>query len=47
MGIDRKEIVGMFQQDKISIAAKIDYFRGKFVGDKLRENLEEKFRDAK
>ena len=30
--------------DKISIAVKIDYFKGKFIGDKLRKELEEKFR---
>ena len=30
--------------DKISIAAKIDYFRGKFIGDRLRKELEEKFK---
>lgn len=30
--------------DKISIAAKVDYFKGKFIGDKLREDLEEKFK---
>jgi len=30
--------------DKISIAAKVDYFKGKFVGDKLRKKLEERFR---
>lgn len=29
--------------DKISIAAKVDYFKGKFIGDKLRKELEEKF----
>lgn len=29
--------------DKISIAAKVDYFRGKFIGDKLKEELEKKF----
>ncbi|MBI2541844.1 hypothetical protein HYV80_03995 [Candidatus Woesearchaeota archaeon] len=29
--------------DKISIAAKIDYFRGKFIGNELRNKLEEKF----
>ncbi len=28
--------------DKISIAAKIDYFQGKFIGDKLKKELEEK-----
>ncbi|MBW2977692.1 hypothetical protein KY331_02500 [Candidatus Woesearchaeota archaeon] len=30
--------------DKISLAVKVDYFKGKFVGDKLRKELEEKFR---
>ena len=30
--------------DKISIAAKVDYFQGKFIGDKLRKGLEEKFK---
>lgn len=29
--------------DKISIASKIDYFQGKFIGDKLKKGLEEKF----
>ncbi len=29
--------------DKISIAAKVDYFQGKFIGDKLKEELENKF----
>ena len=29
--------------DKISIASKIDYFRGEFIGDKLREHLDKKF----
>ena len=29
--------------DKISIAAKIDYFNGKFIGDKLRKELDKKF----
>ena len=29
--------------DKISIASKIDYFQGKFIGDKLKKELEEKF----
>ncbi|HLC61343.1 MAG TPA: hypothetical protein VJJ52_08020 [Candidatus Nanoarchaeia archaeon] len=33
--------------DKISIAAKIDYFKGQFIGDKLKKDLEEKFEDAK
>ena len=30
--------------DKISIAAKIDYFKGEFIGDKLRKKLEERFK---
>jgi len=30
--------------DKISIAAKVDYFRGKFVGDKLRKQVEAKLK---
>ncbi|MBI2653657.1 hypothetical protein HYX02_02485 [Candidatus Woesearchaeota archaeon] len=29
--------------DKISIAVKVDYFQGKFIGDKLRKELEKKF----
>ena len=30
--------------DKISIASKVDYFKGKFIGDKLREKLENRFK---
>ena len=30
--------------DKISIASKVDYFQGKFIGDELRKKLEEKFK---
>ena len=30
--------------DKISVAVKIDYFKGKFIGDKLRKELEERFK---
>jgi len=30
--------------DKILLAAKLDYFKGEFLGDKLRKELEEKFR---
>lgn len=33
--------------DKISIASKVDYFQGKFIGDKLREGLEKKFNSIK
>ncbi len=29
--------------DKLSIASKVDYFKGNFVGDKLKKSLEEKF----
>ena len=29
--------------DKISIAVKIDFFKGKFIGEKLRKDLEKKF----
>jgi len=29
--------------DKISIAVKIDFFKGKFIGEKLRRDLEKKF----
>lgn len=30
--------------DKISIAVKIDYFKGKFIGDKLKQVLEDRFK---
>lgn len=30
--------------DKISIAARMDYFKGEFIGDKLRKELEDKFK---
>jgi nucleolar protein 56 len=30
--------------DKILLAAKVDFFKGKFIGDKLRKELEERFR---
>ena len=33
--------------DKISIAAKVDYFKGKFIGDKLRKELEDKVNKSK
>ena len=29
--------------DKISIASKVDYFKGELIGDKLRKELEKKF----
>jgi len=29
--------------DKILLAAKIDFFKGEFIGDKLRKELEAKF----
>jgi len=30
--------------DKISIAARVDYFKGEFMGDKMREDIEKRFR---
>ena len=30
--------------DKLSIAAKVDYFKGKFIGDKLKAGLEARFK---
>lgn len=30
--------------DKLSIAVKVDYFKGKFIGDKLKEKLVKKFK---
>ena len=30
--------------DKISLAAKIDYFKGEFIGEKLRTDLEKRFK---
>ncbi|MEK6949763.1 MAG: hypothetical protein AABX34_06065 [Nanoarchaeota archaeon] len=30
--------------DKLSIAVKVDYFKGKFIGDKLKKGLVEKFK---
>lgn len=30
--------------DKLSIAIKIDYFKGKFIGDKLKKELVDKFK---
>ena len=40
---ERAKLVRMIA-DKVSIAAKVDYFKGKFVGDKLRKEIEEKFK---
>ena len=33
--------------DKVSIAVKIDYFKGKFIGDKLKRKLEESVKKIK
>lgn len=33
--------------DKISIAIKVDHFKGEFIGDKLRKQLENKFKNKK
>ena len=30
--------------DKISLAARVDYFKGDFIGDRLKAELEERFR---
>jgi len=30
--------------DKLSIAVKVDYFKGKFIGDKLKKGLVDKFK---
>lgn len=30
--------------DKIAIAAKVDFFKGKFVGDKLKKDIEKRFK---
>ena len=30
--------------DKIAIAVKVDYFKGKFIGDKLNKSIQEKFK---
>lgn len=30
--------------DKIALAAKVDYFKGEFIGDKLRKEVEERFK---
>jgi nucleolar protein 56 len=43
----KKEMHGKIARalaDKISIAARLDYFKGEFRGEKLREALEKKFR---
>ena len=44
---NQKELHGKIARslaDKISIAVKVDYFKGKFIGDKLYKELEEKFK---
>lgn len=33
--------------DKIAIASKVDYFQGQFIGDRLKKELEDKFKDLK
>ena len=30
--------------DKIAIAVKVDYFKGKFIGDTLKKGIQEKFK---
>ena len=44
---NKKELHGKIARalaDKISIAVKIDYFKGKFIGDKLLKEIQEKFK---
>jgi nucleolar protein 56 len=40
---DQKGKVARALADKISLAAKIDFFKGEFIGDKLRKEIEERF----
>jgi len=44
---NKKELHGKIARtlaDKISIAVKVDYFKGQFIGDKLRKEVEDKFK---
>ena len=41
---DKKGTAARLFAAKISIAAKVDYFRGEFIGDKLREDLEKQLK---
>lgn len=41
---DTKGKAARMLADKISIASKIDYFKGEFKGDQLRQQVEEKFK---
>ncbi len=43
---NKKDIHGKIARtlaDKISLAARVDYFKGKFIGDKLMKEIEDKF----
>ena len=31
---------------KLSLAIKIDFFKGEFIADKMKESLEKKFKEA-
>jgi nucleolar protein 56 len=44
--VDRKDVgkVARTLASKISIASKVDYGKGKFIGDKLLKEIEEKFK---
>ena len=33
--------------DKLSIAVKVDYFKGKFIGDKLKQDIENRIKSLK
>ena len=41
---DLKGKIARVLADKLSIAAKVDFFKGKFIGDTLLKKIEEKFR---
>ncbi|MBR9691977.1 NOP58 family protein [Candidatus Woesearchaeota archaeon] len=47
VGMKDKGKVARGLADKISIASKIDYFKGEFIGDELRKKLEERFKCLK
>jgi nucleolar protein 56 len=44
---DEKGRIARVLADKISIAAKVDYFKGEFVGDKLRKQVEAKLKSGR
>lgn len=44
---DEKGRIARVLADKISIAAKVDYFKGEFIGDKLRKQVEAKLKSGR